>query len=60
MRTLILVKFQAWRPEEGLVFRGVGVLPFGAQIRPVRDLIDHLLAPATPAPLPLLAGLDMV
>jgi hypothetical protein len=38
----------------------VGVLPFGAQIRPVRDLIDHLLAPATPAPLPLLAGLDMV
>jgi len=38
----------------------VGVLPFGAQIRPVRDLIDHLLAPATPPPLPLLADLAMV
>ena len=43
--------------KKGLYFRGVGALPFGAQIRPVRDLIDHLLAPATPAPLPLLADL---
>lgn len=35
--------------KKGLYFRGVGALPFGAQIRPVRDLVDHLLAPAAPA-----------
>ncbi len=46
--------------KKGLYFRGLGALPFGAQIRPVRDLIDHLLAPATPPPLPLLADLAMV
>ena len=33
-------------PKKGLYFRGVGALPFGAQIRPVRDLLDHLLRPA--------------
>jgi nitronate monooxygenase len=27
----------------GLFFRGAGRLPFGAEIRPVRELIDHLL-----------------
>lgn len=44
----------------GLFFRGAGPLPFGSQIRPVRDLIAYLLgepvaadAPgATPAPVP--------
>ena len=29
--------------ERGLFFRGAGPLPFGTQIRPVRDLIEHLL-----------------
>ena len=46
--------------KKGLYFRGLGALPFGAQIRPVRDLIDRLLAPAAPAPLPLLADLEVV
>ena len=33
---------------KGLFFRGAATLPFGSQIRPVRDLIDHLLGgPAT-------------
>jgi len=35
--------------KKGLFFRGVGTLPFGDQIRSVRDLMDRLL---TPAPLP--------
>lgn len=36
--------------RKGLFFRGAGRLPFGAEIRPVRDLFDWLLAPApTPA-----------
>lgn len=30
---------------KGLFFRGVGALPFGEQIRPVRELIERLLAP---------------
>jgi nitronate monooxygenase len=30
---------------KGLFFRGVGELPFGAQIRSVRDLVMHLLTP---------------
>jgi nitronate monooxygenase len=30
----------------GLFFRGVGPLPFGAQIRSVRDLLERLLNPA--------------
>jgi nitronate monooxygenase len=29
--------------KHGLFFRGAGKLPFGAQIRPVRDLIAFLL-----------------
>ncbi len=31
--------------KKGLFFRGVGALPFGAQIRSVRDLLDRLLTP---------------
>jgi nitronate monooxygenase len=37
---------------KGLFFRGAGALPFGAQIRPVHDLMQWLLGgivPATPA-----------
>ena len=30
--------------KKGLFFRGAAALPFGSQIRPVRDLIDYLLA----------------
>jgi len=30
--------------RKGLFFRGAGSLPFGAEIRPVRQLIEHLLA----------------
>lgn len=36
--------------KKGLYFRGVGALPFGDQIRPVRDLVTHLLTPAAAAP----------
>jgi NAD(P)H-dependent flavin oxidoreductase YrpB (nitropropane dioxygenase family) len=35
--------------KKGLFFRGAGRLPFGTQIRPVRDLIDYLLGHAVPA-----------
>lgn len=35
--------------ERGLFFRGTGSLPFGAQIRPVRDLLSYLLTGAAPA-----------
>jgi len=35
--------------ERGLFFRGAGRLPFGAEIRPVRDLVDYLLTGAAPA-----------
>jgi len=28
---------------KGLFFRGAAALPFGREIRPVRDLIEHLL-----------------
>jgi nitronate monooxygenase len=35
--------------KKGLYFRGVGALPFGDQIRPVRDLLEHLLHPAPAA-----------
>jgi nitronate monooxygenase len=34
--------------KKGLFFRGAGRLPFGSQIRPVRELIDYLLT-LTPA-----------
>jgi len=36
--------------ERGLFFRGAGRLPFGAQIRPVRDLIELLLGSPLPSP----------
>lgn len=32
--------------RKGLFFRGVGALPFGDQIRSVRELLDRLLSPA--------------
>jgi nitronate monooxygenase len=35
--------------ERGLFFRGAGALPFGAQIRPVSDLLAVLLGDAVPA-----------
>ncbi len=35
--------------KAGLFFRGAGQLPFGSQIRPVRELIDYLLTGALPA-----------
>ncbi len=31
--------------KKGLFFRGVGAMPFGAQIRSVRELLMHLLGP---------------
>jgi len=34
--------------KKGLFFRGVGALPFGDQIRSVRELIEHLLTPPQP------------
>ena len=37
--------------ERGLFFRGAGPLPFGKQIRPVRDLIEYLLHGTLPADL---------
>ncbi|MBP6899067.1 MAG: nitronate monooxygenase [Burkholderiaceae bacterium] len=40
--------------KKGLYFRGVGALPFGAQVRSVRELMERLLTRgmAVPAPLP--------
>jgi len=35
--------------KRGLFFRGTGRLPFGAEIRPVRDLIAYLLTGTAPA-----------
>ena len=35
--------------KRGLFFRGVGALPFGSQIRGVRELMLRLLAPGAPA-----------
>jgi nitronate monooxygenase len=35
--------------ERGLFFRGAGALPFGREIRPVRDLVEHMLNGAPPA-----------
>ena len=32
--------------KKGLFFRGVGELPFGSQIRSVRELMERLLTPA--------------
>lgn len=36
--------------NKGLYFRGVGSLPFGDRIRPVRELMDHLLRRPDPSP----------
>jgi nitronate monooxygenase len=35
--------------RKGLFFRGAGRLPFGTQIRPVRDLLDWLVGHPLPA-----------
>lgn len=35
--------------KKGLFFRGAGRLPFGTQIRPVRDLLDWLVGNGVPA-----------
>jgi nitronate monooxygenase len=37
--------------RKGLFFRGAGLLPFGSEIRPVRDLIHWLLGNVRPGPL---------
>ena len=36
---------------KGLFFRGASTLPFGSEIRPVRDLINYLVTGARPTPL---------
>ncbi len=36
--------------KKGLFFRGAGPLPFGEQIRSVRELIERLLTPGLPQP----------
>jgi nitronate monooxygenase len=38
--------------KKGLFFRGAGALPFGAQIRSVRELLERLLTPGTAPSLP--------
>jgi len=38
--------------NRGLFFRGAGPLPFGAEIRPVRDLIEFLLGASVAGPPP--------
>jgi nitronate monooxygenase len=35
---------------KGLFFRGASSLPFGSEIRPVRELLDYLLTGLMPAP----------
>ena len=35
--------------NRGLFFRGAGPLPFGTQIRPVRELVEFLLGAPQPA-----------
>ena len=40
--------------KNGIFFRGADPLPFGSAIRPVRELIDHLLSGLRP-PGPLAA-----
>jgi len=40
----------AGRIEQGLFFRGAGRLPFGHEIRPVRELMQWLLGGLSPAP----------
>lgn len=38
--------------KKGLFFRGAAALPFGGEIRPVRDLLQFLLTGVRPLPLP--------
>ena len=38
--------------HRGLFFRGSEPLPFGKEIRPVADLLDHLLTSPQPEPVP--------
>jgi nitronate monooxygenase len=42
--------------KKGLYFRGVGALPFGTQIRSVRELMERLLSRGFALPLPAAAG----
>ena len=52
--------------KKGLFFRGAGMLPFGKEIRPVRELLQYLLTGIMPADLrtddacDLLASLNML
>jgi len=46
--------------EKGLFFRGSESLPFGTQIRSVRDLLDHLLTGARDTVAPFLADATRV
>ena len=39
--------------KKGLFFRGVGALPFGDQIRSVRELLERLLTRGVAVPQPL-------
>jgi len=39
--------------KKGLFFRGAGALPFGSQIRSVRELVDRLLTPGMAVPQPV-------
>jgi nitronate monooxygenase len=39
--------------KKGLYFRGVGALPFGPQIRSVRELVERLLTRGATVPQPL-------
>jgi nitronate monooxygenase len=41
--------------KKGLFFRGSERLPFGAEIRPVAELIDYFLTGKTPDPMPAMA-----
>ena len=41
--------------KKGLFFRGSERLPFGAEIRPVAELIDYFLTGKTPDPIPAMA-----
>ena len=43
--------------KKGLYFRGVGALPFGSQIRSVRELIERLLTRGLDLPQALTLGL---
>jgi len=45
--------------KKGLYFRGVGALPFGTQIRSVRELMERLLSRGFALPLPAAAALAL-